>query len=146
MIFLWKLTFFTITTILSISLLSDQLSNHSSYALSESLKSCGYTVIGTLFYNSGVCVDQGTPTVISKAKSIPQENLNLLLDYDKKLYSYIVTPYQCLVCGPPKIPESCKYDDKGNFIPTLTESQKKVIEDMNKTYSLQICPFKIHKE
>jgi len=95
-----------------------------------------------VFYGTGSC-SYAEPTILSQAKWLSAGDLKQLLDYDEKLYSYIVTPHQCPECGTPPIPQSCEYDSNGEFVPHLSDAQKAVILDMNKSYSVPICPFTV---
>ena len=103
---------------------------------------CGHDLTGNFFYHYYGACSGGRPTIPSQAKGIPQNTIRELVDYDEKIYIEMIGG-----CSPEgscgySIAGLCQYDSNGEFIPHLSEDQKKVLLDLNSTYGFDICPFK----
>ena len=103
---------------------------------------CGHDLFGNFFYHYYGACSGGTPTIPSQVKGIPQDTIRELVDYDKKIYIEMIHGGHCPQgsCGY-SIAGLCQYDSNGEFIPHLSEDQKKVLLDLTYTYGFDICPF-----
>jgi len=117
-----------------------------------------YNLLGSLVSaKSGSCLTTGTPTVLSNAFGHVGPNNGFLL-YDEKLYvdNILVRGGPCLGGNCPselqllqylqtatdqQKTKYCQYDKNGNFWYPLSDTQKRVLTDMQANYSVFICPF-----
>jgi hypothetical protein len=117
-----------------------------SQAMGTSNQPCFYPLLGNSIAGSS-CPLTGTPTVISDAFG-HVDSTNEYLDMDKEqYYNYMVSgePHQWIgwwtVLSPQELAQICSYDKNGNFWHPLTDSQKRVLLDMQGNYSVFVCPF-----
>jgi len=142
------LIFILAGTITITSIFGHSYGDSSNIPPNRQIEGCGVALNNFLFvfYNHTVSCSYADPTILSQAKWLSAEDLNLLLDYDKKIYGEIVTGPQCDSCHNPDVTKMCTYDSHGNFVSGWShkqpsDAQKRVLLDMNKSYSVPICPF-----
>jgi hypothetical protein len=118
-------------------------SNPSSVFTNDSDTVCVYVLNGHLMYGSNSCKTEGTPTILSQAKSITTDVISYLANTDKLLYVLILNHYQCNECNL-NLSKLCTYDNNGNQIPQFSDEQKKILLDLQANFSFNICPFTSH--